>query len=85
MSKRPHTELNCSKDGPWLTLHGDTGSVTFNLREMIREQLFAARPDRKRLLAQWLKARDAEGETAKIVPPDEPLGHRLGPRLRARR
>ena len=41
-------------------------------------------PDRKRLLAEWLKARDAEGETAKIVPPDERLGTRLGPRPKAK-
>jgi hypothetical protein len=35
--------------------------VTFNLREVVRGELFAAPPDRKRILAQWLRRAD-EGE-----------------------
>jgi hypothetical protein len=80
MPKSAHTELNCSSDGPWITMHGDTGSVTINLREVMRGELFAANPYRKRILAEWLRARDAEGEVGKIATPDVPPGTRLGPR-----
>jgi hypothetical protein len=57
MPKKPHTTLNCSPDGPWITMTGDTGSVTINLREVMRGELYAANPDRKRIISQWLRAR----------------------------
>jgi hypothetical protein len=38
------------------------------------------RPDRKRILAQWLKAR----ERAKVVAPDVRLGVKLGPRMKGK-
>jgi hypothetical protein len=38
-------------------MHGDTGSVTINLREVMRGELFAASPGRKRIISEWLKAR----------------------------
>ena len=85
MPKRPHTLLNCSPDGPWITMHGDTGSVTINLREVMRGELFAASRDRRRIISEWLKARDAEGEVSKIAAPDVPPGTRIGPRMRAKR
>jgi len=52
MPKRSHTELRCSKDGPWVTMRGDTGSVTINLREVMRGELFAASPGRKRIISE---------------------------------
>jgi hypothetical protein len=66
-------------------MHGDSGSVTINLREVMRGELFAANPARKRIIADWLKARDAEGEVAKIAAPDVPPGTRIGPRMKAKR
>jgi hypothetical protein len=83
--KLPHTTLNCSPDGSWITMHGDTGSVTINLREVMRGEMFAASPGRKRIISEWLKARDAEGEVSKIAAPDVPAGMRLGPRMKAKR
>ena len=85
MPKRPHTLLNCSPDGPWITMHGDTGSVTINLREVMRGELFAASRDRRRIISEWIKARDAEGEVGKIAGPDAPPGTRIGPRMKAKR
>ena len=86
MSKKPHTELQCSPDGPWLTLQAKNASVTFNLRELVRDLMPAqSSPGRRRLLAEWLRDRDAEGEVAKIAPPDVPVGVKLGPRMKARR
>jgi hypothetical protein len=70
---------------PWVTMHGDTGSVTINLREVMRGELFAASRDRRRIIAAWIKARDAEGEVANIAQPDVPVGTRLGPRMKAKR
>jgi hypothetical protein len=52
MPKHPHTELNCSPDGPWITMNGKTESVTINLREVMRGELFAANPSRKRIIAE---------------------------------
>jgi len=66
-------------------MHGDTGSVTINLREVMRGELFAASRDRRRIIAEWVKARDAEGEVGKIAAPDVPPGTRVGPRMKARR
>jgi hypothetical protein len=66
-------------------MHGDTGSATINLHEIMRSELFAASPDRKRFISQWIKARDAEGKVTKIAAPDVPVGTRLGPRMRAKR
>jgi hypothetical protein len=51
----------------------------------MRGELFAASPDRKRIIAEWLKARDAEGEVSNIAAPDVPVGTRLGPRMKAKR
>jgi hypothetical protein len=84
MPKRPHTELNCSPDGPWITIHGETGSLTVNFREVMRGEMFAASPSRKRIIGEWIKARDAEGTTANANPPDAPIGVKLGPRAKAR-
>jgi len=64
---------------------GDTGSVTINLREVMRGALFAASRDRRRIISEWIKARDAEGEVSKIAAPDMPIGVRLGPRMKAKR
>jgi hypothetical protein len=66
-------------------MHGETGSVTINLREVMRGELFAASPGRKRIIAEWLRARDAEGEVSTIAAPDVPVGTRLGPRMKAKR
>ena len=55
MPKRPHTELRYSPDGPWITMHGDTGSVTINLREVMRGELFAANRDWRRIISEWIK------------------------------
>ena len=85
MPTRPHTSLTCSPDGPWVTMHGDTGSITINLREVMRGALFAASRDRKRIIAEWIKARDAEGEVSNIAAPDVPPGTRLGPKMKAKR
>jgi hypothetical protein len=85
MAKRPHTELNCSPDGPWITLQGKNASLTFNLRELIRDMMPAQSVAGKRhLMAEWLRDRDAEGD-AKISPPDVPIGVKLGPRMKGRR
>jgi hypothetical protein len=46
---------------------GDTGSVTINLGEVMRGELFAACAGRKRIIAEWIKARDAEGEVSNIA------------------
>jgi hypothetical protein len=66
-------------------MHGDTDSVTINLREVMRDEMFTASPSRKRIIAEWIKARDVEGEVAKIAAPDVPAGTRLGPRMKAKR
>jgi hypothetical protein len=66
-------------------MHGDTGSVTINLREVMRGELFAASRDRRRIISEWIKARDAEGEVGKIAGPDVPPGTRIGPRMKAKR
>jgi hypothetical protein len=66
-------------------MHSDTGSVTINLREIMRGELYAASRDRKRIIAEWIKARDVEGEVSKIAAPDVPVGTRLGPRMKAKR
>jgi hypothetical protein len=50
---------------------GDTGSVTINLREVMRGALFAASRDRRRIISEWIKARDAKGEVSKIAGPDK--------------
>jgi hypothetical protein len=47
--------------------------------------LFAASRDWRRIISQCIKARDAEGEVAKIAAPDVPLGTCLGPRMKAKR
>jgi hypothetical protein len=86
MPKRPHTELNCSKDGPWISIRGKESALTFSLREFIRDLMPAEQySDRRRVMSEWLKARDAEGEVAKIAAPDVPAGTRLGPRMKAKR
>jgi hypothetical protein len=64
--KPPHTSLSCTADGPWITMHGNTGAVTINLREVMRGELFAASRDRKRIISEWLKARD--GPMFRISP-----------------
>jgi hypothetical protein len=84
MPKRSHTELSCSPDGPWITIRGKEASLTFSLREFIRDLMPAERySDRRMIMSDWLKARDlkardAEGEVAKIAAPDVPPGTRLG-------
>lgn len=65
-------------------MHGETGSVTINLREVMRGELYAASPDRKRIISQWLKARDAEGDVGKVAAPDVPPGTRVRPRMKAK-
>jgi hypothetical protein len=51
----------------------------------MRGELFAANRDRRRIIAEWIKARDAEGEVSKIAGPDAPPGTRIGPRMKAKR
>ena len=77
-AQTPPTSLQGSPDGPWVTTSGDTGSVTINLGGVMRGELYAASPDRRRIISEWMKARDAEGEVAKIAAPDVPPGTRLG-------
>jgi hypothetical protein len=48
----------------------------------VRGELYAASTNRKRIIGQWIKARDAEGEVAKIAVPEVPVWTRLGPRMR---
>jgi hypothetical protein len=87
MAKK-HTELNLSPDGPWLTIRDGDVSLTLNLREIIRGQMFAAGPtSMKRTMAAWLKARDAEGkpEAVQDPPPENerkpiPASRRIPPR-----
>ena len=80
MPKRPHTELRCSKDGPWITLHGEQSSLTFNLRELVRGLMPAERyAHRRRVMAEWVKARDAEGKGEPVKVPPGKVGERLGP------
>jgi hypothetical protein len=58
--KKPtHTELNCSPDGPWVTIRDDeNNALTINYREHIREIMPAERSrSRRRIMARWLKAR----------------------------
>jgi hypothetical protein len=56
------------------------------LREFIRDLMPAERySDRRMIMSDWLKARDAEGEVAKIAAPDVPPGTRIGPRMKAKR
>jgi hypothetical protein len=66
-------------------MHGGTGAVTINLREVMRGELFAASRDRRRIISEWIKARDAEGEVSNIGAPDVPTGTRIGPRMKAKR
>jgi hypothetical protein len=86
MPKRSHTELSCSPDGPWITIRGKEASLTFSLREFIRDLMPAERySDRRMIMSDWLKARDAEGEVTNIAAPDVPPGTRIGPRMKAKR
>jgi len=80
MPKRPHTELRCSKDGPWITLHGEQSILTFNLRELVRGLMPAEHyAHRRRVMAEWVKARDAEGKGEPVKVPPGKVGERLGP------
>jgi hypothetical protein len=56
-------------------MHGDTGSVSLNLREVMRGEMFAASRDRRRIISEWIRARDAEGEVSNIAGPDVPTWH----------
>jgi hypothetical protein len=71
--------------GPWIILNTAIGGTGFNLRLLIRDLMAAQPASRKRVMARWVKDRDAEGETAKISPSDVPIGVKLGPRMKARR
>jgi hypothetical protein len=87
MPKKPHTELNCSPDGPWITLHAGHRHLTFNLRYLIRELMPAQHADRRRTMAHWLQAREAEQRGEPALPPPKanarkpiPASRRIPPR-----
>ena len=81
MPKHPHTELNCSPDGPWLTLRHGEHSLTLNLREIIRGEMFAAGSSgMKRTMAGWLKDRDAEGKQEPFGEPPTKNERRAAPK-----
>ena len=80
MPKRPHTELHCSPDGPWITLRSHGSSLTFSLRHLVRELMPAeSSSSRRRIMPEWLKARDAEIQQELIDPPDIEIGERRAP------
>jgi hypothetical protein len=80
MPKRPHTELRRSLDGPWITLRSHGGSLTFSLRHLVRELMPAeSSSSRRRIMAEWLKAREAEIRQELIDPQDIELGERRAP------
>ena len=80
MPKRNHTELHCAKDGPWITLRGDHTALTFNLLHLVRELLPAQPADRRQVMAQWRKAKEAEDKEEPIKPPPGKVGERIPPR-----
>ena len=58
-----------------MIFNGEDGSVAFNVRQIARQEMFAADPGNvRRILGQWVRARDAEGNEASIVPPDIKAG-----------
>jgi len=81
MPKHNHTELNCSPDGPWLTLRSGANSLTLNLREIIRGEMFAAGSSgMKRTMAGWLKERDAECKQEPFKDPPKRNERRPAPK-----
>ena len=80
MPRRNHTELHCAKDGPWITLRSDHTSLTVNLRHLVRDIMPAQGPGRRHVMAQWLKAREAEDKEESIKPPPGKVGERIPPR-----
>jgi hypothetical protein len=84
MSEHPHTQLICAPDGPWITIRGEESILTFNLRELVRDLMPAERySDRRHTMAQWLKARDAEGKPELTGEP--PTGNERKPIPASRR
>jgi hypothetical protein len=58
MGVRQGIEITYSKDGPWITFHGEKSCASYNLRDLVTGLVVAtADGNQKRVLQQWLRAR----------------------------
>ena len=58
MAVRQGIEITYSKDGPWITFHGEGSCATYNLRDLAAGLVVAGGDGtQKRVLQQWLRAR----------------------------
>ena len=57
MASQPHTELTHSPGGPAITLRGKDSKLTFSLRDLVCEPIYAAaNAPQKRTLREWLES-----------------------------